>query len=40
MFPEKGAREPRYTSIEPEDFDLWGAVPTEHMNANGVIETA
>jgi 2,3-dihydroxy-p-cumate/2,3-dihydroxybenzoate 3,4-dioxygenase len=40
LFPEEGAREPRYTSVEPEDFDLWGAVPTEHLNAAGTIETA
>jgi 2,3-dihydroxy-p-cumate/2,3-dihydroxybenzoate 3,4-dioxygenase len=38
LFPEHSAREPRYTSVEPEDFDLWGAVPTPHMNAHGAIE--
>jgi len=38
MFPEHGAREPRYTSVEPDDFDLWGAMPTKDFNANGAIE--
>jgi 2,3-dihydroxy-p-cumate/2,3-dihydroxybenzoate 3,4-dioxygenase len=40
LFPEHGAREPRYTSVLPEDFDLWGAVPTPELNAGGVIEAA
>jgi 2,3-dihydroxy-p-cumate/2,3-dihydroxybenzoate 3,4-dioxygenase len=38
LFPEHGAREPRYTSVQPEDFDLWGAMPTPELNAGGVIE--
>ena len=31
QFPEEGAREPRRMSADPQNFDLWGAVPdTEH----------
>lgn len=31
QFPEHGAREPRRMSADPENLDLWGAVPeTEH----------
>jgi 2,3-dihydroxy-p-cumate/2,3-dihydroxybenzoate 3,4-dioxygenase len=35
QFPETGAREPRYMSARPEDFDLWGAMPDPGFLAKG-----
>jgi 2,3-dihydroxy-p-cumate/2,3-dihydroxybenzoate 3,4-dioxygenase len=35
QFPEIGAREPRFMSSRPEDFDLWGAAPDAGFLARG-----
>ena len=37
-FPEEGAREPRWMSTAPEDFDLWGAAPHPNFTKVGNIE--
>lgn len=38
LFPEEGARAPRFMSVMPEDFDLWGARPTADFAAHGNVE--
>lgn len=35
QFPEENAREPRFMSARPEDFDLWGAMPDPGFLAKG-----
>lgn len=40
LFPEQNARQPRFMSTAPEDFDVWGAKPTPNFGAKGVIEAA
>jgi 2,3-dihydroxy-p-cumate/2,3-dihydroxybenzoate 3,4-dioxygenase len=37
QFPEMGAREPRYMSPAPEDYDLWGAVPKPGFGGSGTV---
>lgn len=37
QFPETGAREPRFMSAAPEDYDLWGAVPKPGFGGSGNI---
>jgi 2,3-dihydroxy-p-cumate/2,3-dihydroxybenzoate 3,4-dioxygenase len=39
QFPEVGAREPRYMSAAPEDYDLWGAVPKPGFGGSGNVVT-
>jgi 2,3-dihydroxy-p-cumate/2,3-dihydroxybenzoate 3,4-dioxygenase len=39
QFPEVGAREPRYMSVAPEDYDLWGAVPKPGFGGSGNVVT-
>src|SRR5258705_10988774 len=39
QFPEVGAREPRFMSAAPEDYDLWGAVPKPGFGVSGVVVT-
>jgi 2,3-dihydroxy-p-cumate/2,3-dihydroxybenzoate 3,4-dioxygenase len=39
QFPEVGAREPRFMSAAPEDYDLWGAVPKPGFGGSGNVVT-
>jgi 2,3-dihydroxy-p-cumate/2,3-dihydroxybenzoate 3,4-dioxygenase len=39
QFPEIGAREPRFMSVAPEDYDLWGAVPKPGFGGSGNVVT-
>jgi 2,3-dihydroxy-p-cumate/2,3-dihydroxybenzoate 3,4-dioxygenase len=39
QFPEVGAREPRFMSAAPEDYDLWGAVPKPGFGGSGDVVT-
>jgi 2,3-dihydroxy-p-cumate/2,3-dihydroxybenzoate 3,4-dioxygenase len=39
QFPEVGAREPRFMSAAPEDYDLWGAVPKPGFGGSGSVVT-
>ena len=39
QFPEVGAREPRFMSAAPEDYDLWGAVPKPGFGGAGAVIT-
>jgi 2,3-dihydroxy-p-cumate/2,3-dihydroxybenzoate 3,4-dioxygenase len=39
QFPELGAREPRFMSAAPEDYDLWGAVPKPGFGGSGNVVT-
>jgi 2,3-dihydroxy-p-cumate/2,3-dihydroxybenzoate 3,4-dioxygenase len=39
QFPETGAREPRFMSPAPEDYDLWGAVPKPGFGGSGNVVT-
>ncbi len=39
QFPEVGAREPRFMSAAPEDYDLWGAVPKPGFGGSGGVVT-
>jgi 2,3-dihydroxy-p-cumate/2,3-dihydroxybenzoate 3,4-dioxygenase len=32
-----GAREPRFMSAAPEDYDLWGAVPKPGFGGSGNV---
>jgi 2,3-dihydroxy-p-cumate/2,3-dihydroxybenzoate 3,4-dioxygenase len=38
QFPEIGAREPRYMSPAPEDYDLWNAIPQPGFGGSGTVE--
>ncbi len=37
QFPEVGAREARFMSAAPEDYDLWGAVPKPGFGGSGNV---
>jgi 2,3-dihydroxy-p-cumate/2,3-dihydroxybenzoate 3,4-dioxygenase len=39
QFPELGAREARFMSPAPEDYDLWGAVPKPGFGGSGNVVT-
>jgi 2,3-dihydroxy-p-cumate/2,3-dihydroxybenzoate 3,4-dioxygenase len=39
QFPEVGAREPRFMSAAPEDYDLWDAVPKPGFGGSGNVVT-
>lgn len=39
QFPETGAREPRFMSAAPEDYDLWGAIPKAGFGGSGTVVT-
>ena len=39
QFPETGAREARFMSAAPEDYDLWGAVPKPGFGGSGNVVT-
>ena len=39
QFPEEGAREPRFMSAAPEDYDLWDAKPKPGFGGSGNIVT-
>ena len=39
QFPEVGAREPRFMSDAPEDYDVWGAVPKPGFGGSGTVVT-
>lgn len=40
LFPEQGAREPRFLQPVPEALDMWGSRPTERFGRCGDIEPA
>lgn len=39
QFPEVGAREARFMSAAPQDYDLWGAVPRPGFGGSGTVIT-
>jgi 2,3-dihydroxy-p-cumate/2,3-dihydroxybenzoate 3,4-dioxygenase len=39
QFPEVGAREPRFMSAAPEDYDLWNAIPKPGFGGTGTLVT-
>jgi 2,3-dihydroxy-p-cumate/2,3-dihydroxybenzoate 3,4-dioxygenase len=39
LFPETGARKPRFMSARAEDFDMWGARPAKNFASSGAIHS-
>ena len=39
QFPEEGAREARFMSPAPEDYDLWSAIPKPGFGGSGTVVT-
>jgi 2,3-dihydroxy-p-cumate/2,3-dihydroxybenzoate 3,4-dioxygenase len=39
QFPEQGAREPRFMSAAPEDYDVWDCKPKPGFGGSGTVVT-